>query len=314
MSEFESLNFFRWIYKHIKLLIGVQVIAVVLAVVFSSQYFIHKEYKSYTIVYPSNMADYSHESPCEQMIEFLNSVDIKNEVIDKFNLTKHYFNLPPNKTISDDKLYREYDRNVVVSPTLFRAVEIDVYDISPDTAYQIVNYVLDALNRKILKVQKTKALEVANMWKTQLDLKQHQIDSMTSIAKQLSKQYGLLEYGSQSKEISKAYYQALAAGKNTKQFDEITQQMQNIEEYGIEFRTINEHIETAVSDQNVLGVKYEDAMKDVNRHFTYWNLVSAPYKNDSSSYPSRLLILLCSCGAALVFSILFIRTFEKIRH
>ena len=314
MTEFESLNFFQWIYKHLKSLLIIEVIALALSIVFSSQYFIHKEYKSYAVVYPSNMADYSHESPCEQMIEFLNSVDIKDEVIDKFNLRKHYFNLSRSKKITDDKLYGEYDRNVVVSPTLFRAVELDVYDINPDTAYQMVNYILDVLNNKILRVQKEKALEVANMWKTQLDLKEHQIDSMTNIARQLSKQYGLLEYNSQSREISKAYYEVLAFGKNSKQADEITKQMQNIEDYGIIFRTMNEHIETAVGDENALGVRYEDAMKDVNRHFTYWNLVSAPYINNSSSYPSRMLIVLCSCAAALIFSILFIRTLERIRH
>ena len=142
MTEFESLNFFQWIYKHLKSLLIIEVIALALSIVFSSQYFIHKEYKSYAVVYPSNMADYSHESPCEQMIEFLNSVDIKDEVIDKFNLRKHYFNLSRSKKITDDKLYGEYDRNVVVSPTLFRAVELDVYDISPDTPKQMVNYIL----------------------------------------------------------------------------------------------------------------------------------------------------------------------------
>src|SRR6185312_16684960 len=186
MAKFESWSFLQWLYKHFIALLIVQVIALTLSIVFSSPYFIPKEYKSYTTVYPANMADYSHESPSEQMIEFLNSIDVKNAVIEKFDLGKHYFR---NKKVTFDKLYHEFDRNVVISPTLFRAVEIDVSDISSDTAYEMVDYMLQVLDKKILQVQREKSMEVANMWKTQLDLKEYQIDSMVNAANQLSKQY-----------------------------------------------------------------------------------------------------------------------------
>lgn len=311
-EEFEGLVFLRWIYKHIIPLLIVQVITMVLSVIFSSPYFIPKEYKSYAVVYPSNMSDYSHESPMEQMMEFLNSIDIKNDVIDKFNLRKHYFTFSLAGEATYEKLYHEYDRNVVISPTTYRAVELDVYDVSPDTAYEMVNYILDVLNKKILQVQKEKAVEVANMWKAQLDLKQHQIDSMADISKQLSRQFGLLQDGNQSKEVSKAYYQVLAS-KGINRADEIENQMKNMEEYDLPYRMINERIAAAVNDENALGVRYEEAMKDVNKHFTYWNLVSAPYKDDSYCYPLRKLIVLSACFAALLFSIVFIRTAEKMK-
>lgn len=310
MAKFESWSFFKWLYKHLVALLIVQVVAIALSIVFSMPYFIPKEYKSYAIVYPANMADYSHESPSEQMIEFLNSVDIKNKVIEKFNLQKHYFK---GEKITYDKLYREFDHNVVVLPTMFRAVELDVYDISPDTAYRMASYMLEVLNQKILAVQKEKALEVADMWKTQLDLKQHQIDSMTAAANELSKQYGLVDYDGQSREVSKAYWTAIAAGKNPVQLTQLNQQINNLEDYGIKFKIMNQHIETAVNDQNLLGVKYEDAMKDVNKHYTYWNMVSAPYKADSASYPLRWVIVLLSSLSAFVFSVLFISTLERIK-
>lgn len=313
--EIEGLSFLKWLYKYIKPLLIVQAIAIVLSIIFSSPHFMPKQYKSYAVVYPSNMIDYSHESPSEQMIEFLNSADIKDAVIEKFDLRKHYFNVQGDaaKKLSYDKLYHQYDHNVVISPTLFRAVELDVTDVSPDTAYAMVNYILDVLNKKLFQVQKEKAQEVANMWKTQLDLKQHQIDSMSSISRDLSRKYGLLDYGTQSREISKAYYQALASGKNSKQYDEIVAQMENMEEYGVQYRIINEHIETAVNDQNTLGINYENAMKDVNKHFSYWNLVSAPYKPDSYYYPVRSLIVIFSCIGAFLFSIVFIRIAERIK-
>jgi hypothetical protein len=63
MEGFESLSFLQWVYKRIKPLLIMQVIALVLSIVFSSQYFMPKEYKSYAVVYPYNMSDYSHELP-----------------------------------------------------------------------------------------------------------------------------------------------------------------------------------------------------------------------------------------------------------
>jgi uncharacterized protein involved in exopolysaccharide biosynthesis len=310
MAKFESWNFLQWLSKHFIALLVIQAISITLSIIFSSPYFIPKEYKSYTIVYPANMVDYAHESPSEQMLEFLNSVDIKNAVIAKFNLEKHYFG---DRKVSYDKLYKVYDQNVVVSPTLFRAVELDITDISPDTAYEMVNYTLQVLNQKILTVQKEKATEVADMWRTQLDLKQHQIDSMTDISHQFSRQYGLVDYEAQSREVSKAYWAATATGKDSRQLSGLTQQLNNLEDYGIKFKIINQHIETAVDDQNLLETKYEDALKDVNKHYTYYNLISAPYKANSACYPLRWVIIILSSVSAFVFSILFISAVEKIR-
>ncbi|HTB31304.1 MAG TPA: Wzz/FepE/Etk N-terminal domain-containing protein [Bacteroidia bacterium] len=312
MEGFESIGFLKWIFRRIKPLIIVQIIALCLSVFFSTPYFMPREYKSYAIVYPSNMSDYSHESPSEQMIEFLNSVDIKNEVIAKFHLSQHY-NIVDDGRPYIDKLYSQYDHNVIVSPTEYGAVEIKVYDTSPDTALALVKGILDILNKKVFEVQKEKSMEVVSMWTQTLAAKKHQIDSMSALSKQLSTQYGMLEYESQSREVSRAYYQALATAKGTKQFDELTQQIKNLEDHGIEFRVLNQHIESAMGDYTGMEAKYEDALKDINKHFTFWNLVSTPFKPDSYSYPLRSLIILGSCFAALVFSIIVVRVTEKLK-
>ncbi len=310
--RFESLSFLYWIARRIKPLLVIQVIALCLSIIFSSAYFMPKEYKSYAIVYPSNLSDYSHESPSEQLIEFFNSVDIKNEVISKFNLSKH-FGFPQNGKPYLSKLYHKYDDNVSVKPTEFGAVELTVYDIDPDTAYEMAAYIIESLNKKVLNVHKQQFVEVADMWYRQLILKQHQIDSMTIRSKILSEQYGLLEYGNQTKEISRAYYQALTGGKGSGQLTEIEQQLKNLQEHGIEFRETNQHIDEAVTDYNTLESKYEDALKDVNKQLTYCNLVSTPYKPDSYTYPLRMLIILCTCLGALFFSIIFLKGAEKLK-
>ncbi len=66
------------------------VLAGVLAAVFSSAWFITPMFKSYTIVYPANITPYSEESETEQMLQLLQSRDIKDSVIKEFDLAKHY--------------------------------------------------------------------------------------------------------------------------------------------------------------------------------------------------------------------------------
>ncbi len=312
MERLDSLSFLRWIFSRLKPLLAIQFVALSLAITFSSNYFMPKEYKSYTIIYPYNMSEYSHELPSEQMIEFLSSADIKNQVIDRYHLREHY-EIPDNGKPYLDKLYAKYDRNVSVQPTEYGAVVITVYDINPDTAFGMVNGILDILNKKIHQVQKDKSMEVANMLKMAMDIRKHQIDSMSNISKDLSTKYGLLEFESQTREVSRAYYQALASGKGSKQFDEIALQMKNMQDHGIEFRAVNQHIESALHDYTDIETKYDDAMKDVNKNLTYWNMVSAPYKPDTYSYPLRVLIILGTCFAALIFSIVVMRSLEKLK-
>ena len=311
MERLESLSFLRWVFKRIKPLLIVQVIALILSVIFSSQYFIPKEYKSYTIVYPYNMSEYSHETPTEQMLEFLNSLDIKNQVIERFHLHEHY-NLPADGKPYFEKLYSTYDRNVNVKPTEYGAVELTVYDVSPDTAFGMVNGILDILNKKVHAIQVEKSIEVANMLKSAMDVRKHQIDSMSALSKDLSTKYGLLEYESQTREVERAYYQAIQS-KGSKTFDELATQKKNLEDHGMEFRAVNQHIESALKDYNDIEVKYNDAMKDVTKKLTYWNMVSAPFRPDTYSYPLRSLIVLGTCFAAFVFSILVMRSTEKLK-
>ena len=312
MEVVENISYLKWLYNHKVPLLIIQVIAIVLSIVFSSQYFMPKEYESEAIVYPSNMVDYSHESPSEQMIEFLNSVDIKNEVIAKFNLRKHY-NLYQDGKPEYNKLYHKFDHNVTIKPTEYGAVEITVSDISPDTAYQMVNSILAILNDKIKQVQKEKSMEQVNVWKIELDIKKHKLDSMTNLSKELSEKYGLLEYTGQTREVLRSYYQTINSGKGTKQFDELVQQIKNMQDYGIDFREINWHLEDAITDYSQIESKYQEAKKEADKEVTYYNLVNTPYIADSSSYPMRSLIVIGVCFAAFVFSVLFIKSAEKIK-
>ena len=88
-SNIHMMNiFFKWKWH----LLAIAVIAALLAAIFSGAVFIKPRYKSYALIYPSNIAPYSDESESEQMLQWMLSEDIRDSVMKKFDLPKHYEN------------------------------------------------------------------------------------------------------------------------------------------------------------------------------------------------------------------------------
>ncbi|MGP8214065.1 MAG: Wzz/FepE/Etk N-terminal domain-containing protein [Bacteroidia bacterium] len=309
MNAFQNINYLKWLIAHKKALIVVQVIAVIAGIIFSSPFFMPKQYKSFAVVYPYNFSVYSHETPTEQMMEFLKSRDIQEEVIKKFNLVKHYEIDSTADKEWKSKLLEKYERNIIVNSTEYEAVEIIAYDINPDTACKIVKEILNVLNDKVRTVQISKSMEVVKMWKRQLDMKKKECDSLSDLSKSLSTQYGLLDFGSQTREVIKAYYTNSSPAKS----GEIAAQMKNMEEKEMELQAVNQHLGAALGNYDDIRAKYDDAQKDVNKRLTYSNVVTSPYVADKKSYPIRWLVVLITCIAAFIFSAIILMTAERLK-
>lgn len=305
MTAFQNINYLKWLKEHKRALIVVQVIAIIGSAIFSSPYFMPQQFKSYAVVYPYNFSPYSHETPTEQMMEFLSSNDIKQAVIKKFDLIKHY-NIDTAEKQWKSELLEKYDKNVIINGTEYEAVEVIVYDVNPDMAYKMVNGILDVLNDKVLKVQTQKSVETANMWKRQLDMKKKECDSLADLSKSLSVQYGLLDFSSQTREVTKAYYSGAKNG-------DVSTQMKNMEEKGMALQAVNQHLSAALANYDDILVKYEDAEREVHKQITFSNVITAPYAADKKSYPIRWLVVLMTCLSAFVFSAVVIGLVERLK-
>jgi capsular polysaccharide biosynthesis protein len=303
----------KWLWHHKISLLIVQVLAITAAIIFSSPKYIRPEYKSKAIVYPYNMISYSRESSSEQMIQFLNSVDVKHDIIREFGLIK-YYRIDTNKKNWYNRLLDVYDRNVSINITEFEAVEIKVYDYSPDTASKMAEGIINVMNRKVLAIQKEKSLESAKLYKKLMDIKKREIDSLSAISKQLSVQYGLLDYSAQTREVLRAYYQMLSGSKSGKSFEDASTQIKNLEEKGTEFLEVGMHLKDATKDYDDALSKYQDACNDVNKQITYSNVVENPFPAYSPAYPIRWLIVLGMSIAAFLFSCVLLLIGERARE
>ena len=300
MQEYteSSFNFIRLINKRKIHFAVVSVFAILVAALFSSEWFIKPKFKSFAIIYPSNITPYSEESTSEQMLQLLGSTDIRNAVVQKFNLYKCYKidTLDPTAPVQMASVYKS---NVEISRTQFESIEITVLDEDPKRAADIVIEIINAMNLKARALQRNKTKEVEVVVKSQLDLKKHTIDSIDNRLHEFRVKYQLFDYKIQAKEVTKSYLKAVGAGgRNLKEIDAM---MRNLEEKGGEYYELNNTLDALLKSYNETKIEYDVVLKDLNKQLTYANIITNPTPSFKKAYPVRWLIVLASVISANLF-------------
>lgn len=285
----------------------VTVAAISAAAIFSGEWFIKPKYKSFAIVYPSNITPYSEESASEQMLQLFGSADIRNAVVKKFNLYKHYQIDSAGKT-AVAKMIATYESNVEIKRTQFESVEIQVLDEDPQIAADMVTEIINAMNLKARSLQREKTREVETVVKAQLDLKKRNVDSVNTRLHELRVKYQLFDYEMQVKEVTKSYLKAVSSGgKNLKEIDAM---MRNLEEKGGEYYELNKTLDVLLKSFNKTRIEYDAVIKDLTKELTYANVITKPAPSYKKAYPIRWMIVVASVASANFFLFLVLIILE----
>lgn len=297
----------KWKY-HLLIIVS---IAAILAIIFSSPMFITPMFKSHAVVYPGNVVSYSDESETEQMLQIMNSQDIIDSTIDKFDLARHY-EIDRDYEYFRTALLDEYNQNVKISKTLYESVLIEVFDKDADTAKLMVNSILDFYNKKVGRLHKTKYQEVVTMYADQLSRKRQNLDSLKQIMYELGTEYGLFEYEYQSQEIMRGYLKTLTgSGADRVNNKEVKRLLESMESKSGQLIEVVQMIQDESRSYVEVKLDYELALRFLNAEMTYSNIISEPFVSDKKSYPVRWLIVVVVTIAAFVFSLLAILFIEK---
>jgi capsular polysaccharide biosynthesis protein len=309
---FDNQNLFETIWKWKKHLIVVGVLAVLVSAIFSSSTFIKPKFKSTARIYPSkNIFVFSEESESEQLLEIINSLDIKLRAIEVFNLGEVY------KISKNDPQYltyvlAEFNDNVKMKKTEYETIEIEVLDTDPQRACTMCDSIISFLNEKVRSMHRAKYEEVVNIAKRDLAIVTHQSDSVKEKLDFMRKEYKILDYESQAKEITKGMVKVLAEQKkNTAGGKELEQWMKNLAEKGGEYEMLDRLQNKLISQIDSLHRVYNQSMSDVTKKIIYGQKVQDPIPADKKSYPVRWLIVLVSTFAAVFAALIVIVILEN---
>jgi len=306
---FNSKNIINLLIKWKYHLLVIVAIAVLFGILFSSSVFITPLFKSYAVVYPSNVSPYSDESETEQMMQMLQSRDIRDSVIKKFDLPGHY-GIDPGYKYYMSTLLWEYGKKIKISKTPYEAVSIEVWDKDPRIACDIINEILYQYNFKVRSLHKEKFLEVVNNYRIITDMKKKELDSLASVAKELGMKYGLLDFPMQTREVMRAY---LGTGASSVKSGEVNRLKKNMEEKGGEREVVSALMIAETKDYSTLKLDYDRAILDYNRNFTYVNILNKPFPADKKSYPVRWIVVVLSALGTFVIATMVISFVERRR-
>jgi len=299
------------IVRRFKLLAIVALIAIVGATIFSSPFFITPKYKSTAIVYPINLKAYGNESLTEQLLQLFQSTDIRDSVIDKFDLVNVY-KLNPSNSGFKHNLYNEYLDHVVVSKTNYESVKIEVLDESPERAQSIAFEIIYQLNSKARRLKKKEAQEKLNLAAGMLDYQRSYLDSINRQLSKLREGNGLLDYQIQTERVTEGYMKMLGqSGVNKDNLQEVRKMLQDLKDNGGLFMALTQMSELGHEQYNELFIEYQEVLKELKQEYSYTDVIVNPEVADKKAYPVRWLIVASTVLSVLLFALFILLLFDK---
>ena len=275
----------------------VTILAEILGAVFSGPTFITPKYKSEAVLYPNGLSEFSDETYTEQMLQVMESQEIMDSVVKKFDLMKHY-EIDPNYKYAKTALLGEYHDRVSISKTPYEGVKIKVLDKDPQMACNIVNEIISCYDNVFAQIHKSKKWENVRMFEKQLEQKSAFIDSLRRELAKITQDGDMLNYMYLSKGNSLAYF-----GENNDK---------NAENNVASAITLIELISTETEDYSEVRHFYEEELRQAQGEMTYSNIVSRPFVSDKKAYPVRWVIVALSGIGAFLLSIFVVVALDKI--
>jgi capsular polysaccharide biosynthesis protein len=301
---FDNQRILTLIWKRKFHFIIVGVIAIFLAAIFSGPTFIKPKYRSTARVYPSNIGVMSEESKTEQMLEILNSNDVKMKMFKSFNLDETY-NIAKDDPKYLTYMFGIYNENVKTSKTQYETVEIDVLDFSPDRAANMCDSIIHFYNQKVAQIHKAKTWEMVQILKEQLDRKYAAIDTVGAKLNKVREETGIIDFNNQVPEVTRGYMTALATGRSSaSDTKEIKKLYDNLVKKGADSYWIENQYNSLINEIDSVNTLYEINLSEYQKNITYSHIVESPFPSDKKAYPVRWLIVLFSAFSAVFFALL----------
>jgi len=316
----ERDNLIQFIWKNRKPIILITGIIGVVAVVVS--FLLTPLYLSTAIVFPAASSsvsfseqrnvkaaamDFGEEDQAEQLVQILQSSRIRDKIVKKFDLYKHY-EIAQDDANKHYKLNQAYNGNFSFTRTRYGSIQIDVLDEDPKLAAEMANEVVDLIDtvkNEMIQERTKPAFEINRRKLTQLEGTK---DSILFILDSLS---GL---GVVSNDIRSNLYQALVDSKNPAEKAEIKAKIDMNTKFGSRYDALEHMRNELIIKIEDFRVSYEQAESDANTQFNHKFIVEKAVVADKKEKPKRLIIVLVATIGGFVFSVFFLLIRQRLQE
>jgi uncharacterized protein involved in exopolysaccharide biosynthesis len=326
-NPYNSVILITFIIKWWKQIMIVTIAAAVSTAIVSL--FIPDKFKSSVVLFPStthsiskalidvqgaskaDILEFGMEEDADQMIQILNSDEIRNRIISKYDLMTHY-RIKPDEKFALTKLNKEFEENISFRRTEYMSVKIDVLDEDPQMAANIANDIaalLDSVKNRMQHERAKEGLKIVEQEYTELETYVNQMeDSLRKI-----RLLGINDYESQSEVLNKEYATALAKG-DARAIKALEEKIKILSEYGGAYTSLKEGLELYREQLSLMKIKLKEARVDASQNISHKFVVNNAYPAERKTYPKRSLIVLSAALAAFLLSIFVIIGIENYRN
>lgn len=358
-SYLESTSLLVLAVRWRKPLLIVTIVTAIGAIVFSGEYFIKPKFKSTVILFPAatssiskalmgeNSSDkqdilaFGEEEQAEQLLQVLNSDEIRDVVIRKYNLMQHY-GIDSTQRYPITALTTEFNENISFQRTEFMSVRIDVMDTDPQMAANIANDIASLLDSIESKIQQQRALQalviIEQAYNDKLAAMKLKEDSLKYI-----RQHGVMDYANQANVWNEEYaksYSALSSEKaslgvlekyrdakdssvvNTMarikgaeaSMKDLQLKLDQLADLGGASISLSEELSLDRESVSKLKAQHEKLKVDAMQSISHKFVVNKAMKAEKKSYPVRWLIILISTLCAFFLGIIILLVINRTKE
>lgn len=316
----QRMNLFVTLWAKRKILIIVTSAGLVVSTVIA--FLMTPLYRSTAIVFPAatstvsfseqrnakaSSMDFGEEEQAEQLIQILQSSKVRDKVVQKFDLMKHY-DIEDSDANKHYKLVKEYNSHILFVRTRYGSIQIDVLDKDPQLAADMANKIVDLIDtvkNEMVMERTVPAFEINKRKKEQLEAdKEAVLDQLDSLA----------ALGVVPLEGRANLFQAYVEAKNPADKADFKRRIDINLEFGAVFDGLEYVRNEKIMKLADFALSYEQAESDANTQFNHKFIVERAVVADKKDKPKRLIIMLLATFGTFVFMVFALLIQDKIRE
>ncbi len=327
-EQYNSFSLMRFIWSKRRLLLIICAVTFIVSAVCS--FLIKPKYKSTAIIYAprtNSMAKillneenynerldikaYASEEETEQMMQLLDAREIKDSLIQKYNLAEHY-NINPNSKGWYTKLLKVMSNEIEVKRTNFGAISIAVKDHDPEIACRMTDDILRLLDTIKNRTERERAVAAYQALCEQLDSIDREVRRIDDSI-QICMRNGVFDVEVQSERVMQQYAIAVAQG-NAAAVSRLAKEQEKLAVWGPRLDALQNMQYTFLKYQALCKQKMLDARLDMKGSMPVKFVVERPIVADKKCYPKRSLVVLISTLSVLILSVIVLLMIDKIEE
>ncbi len=262
-------------------------------------------------VQKTDLLTYGEEEDAERLIQIINSDQVRNKIIERYNLWEVY-ELKKDQQGANTLIGRAYGENVSAKLTKFGSVDVSVLDRDPERAKNMANDIAFFADSVANKLSSDRAREAFKYAEASLNSLQEEIklaeDSMGRL-----RELGVYNFSNQITALTEQYGVAIAEGFPARA-KIIQDQMTFLAKYGTAYNSLDNKLDDAYEKLGTLRKRYDLMKIDVDSNIPSMRVVDYASAADKKALPVRWLIVVMSTATAFVFVVIFLLLWDNFKR